>query len=289
MRLEEGLAKALSSRWIAGEYLEDAVALTKRFNSRGVQGLMSSMGRGVTERQKIVDAVGAFKKLIAAIKENDLDAEITMMPSQLGLFTDTMVMSLYYKNIVESAKANHIFVWLDMEHEEYVDHVIRLYMERIKSGNTGIALQSYLKRSNSDLERLVKAGAAIRLVKGAYMDQERDFTKIYRKRKEIDANFVEMMTYLFKYSKRKFVIGTHDQQIIDLAKDLAKKYHSKLLVFGMLNGMRNAYAVKLAQEGYRVQVYVSYGTRWIEYGWERLLAGKNYKMVLRSLREDQTI
>ena len=151
-------------------------------------------------------------------------------------------------------------------------------------GGTGICIQSYLKRSQKDIQMLSKSNAVIRLVKGAYHSDE---NRSYKSRAETTENYVRLMQYLFMHSNG-FAIATHDLDMIAMAKQLNAKYHRNVW-YAMLNGIRNKYAIRLARESEQVEVYLPFGSRWICYSYRRLKEASNLSLVIKSLFESQRI
>ncbi|MDE1834041.1 MAG: proline dehydrogenase family protein [Candidatus Micrarchaeota archaeon] len=289
MGLVERTKKAVSGRWIAGDSLSDAIDITKKLNKRGITAVLSYMGADLTNRKAIDDATKSSERAIKEISDNKLKAEISIRTTQLGLLENKAFVEAFYDLIITKAKRSNIFVWLDMEREEYVTDIINLYKRNIDSNVTGICLQSYLKRSMSDLEDLVSKGAAIRLVKGDYRGIQNDSEIAYTDNVQVTKNYLDMMEYLFSRSRKRFVIASHDPLIIERAIQLKQNTSIENVEFGMLIGMRNSYAVKLAERGLKVQMYVPYGKEWLGYGLTRLRLMHNTDMVVRSLLENQHI
>lgn len=286
----KSLGYGLSKRWVAGANISDAIAVAKKFNAKGVKALLTHMDISLTKPKDVEHSVDEIKELIDAIVESGVDAEISIRASQLGMMAEKQVMKLamkfHYKRIVEYAKERNIFVWLDMESEQHVGDVIALYKTMVKSKNTGICLQTALERTKTDIKQLVYYGAAIRLVKGAYMHHG---AMKSIERTKMTNGFIVMMNYLFENSKNRFVIGTHDPVIINRALEMQRKFKRKDMMFGMLYGIRNAYAVSMAGGGHAIEEFIPYGKHYVKFGVVRLSVMHNVELVLSSFFEDQRI
>ena len=160
---------------------------------------------------------------------------VSIKPTQVGLSKNVKDCQENLEKIIEEAAISQSFVWIDMESSEYTDETINVYrnlFERYE--RVGIAIQANLKRSNQDLDTILKHGGKIRLVKGAYRETSR---MAYRTRHEVDENYKKLMEMLF-LNGNEFAIATHDSNLIDLAIEFSKK-HDKKFEFQMLKGIRD--------------------------------------------------
>ncbi len=284
MNVGAALERVFAGRWIAGYYTEDALDKTRQFNSKGVSTLINFLGEDLTKSERINETVSTYLEVIKEIKRQKLDSSISLKPTQIGLKVSFNLMRENYLKIARIAKENGIFVWLDMESPESIDNTIKAYKPAVKYGNVGICIQAYLKRSASDVEELVKYGAKIRLVKGAYQIKEDGG---FGSEREINHNYAELMKELLDKSN-DIMIATHDSRIIEETIRLNKKKR-KRVTYAMLNGIRNKYAKYLARHSYSVAIYVPFGRDWLTYGYRRLLEQKHITLILRSLFETQNI
>jgi proline dehydrogenase len=203
-----------------------------------------------------------------------LDAHISIKPTQLGLDLDRALCEHNLDRLIERADAFGNFVWIDMESSPYVDRTIELYRRcRAKTARVGIALQAYLYRTEKDVDSLVPLGAAIRIVKGAYLEPP-DIA--FPKKADVDANYFKLCTRLLAPDGRKpgalLHIATHD---IPLADRLAAYIHdhkvpASAYEFAMLYGIQRAQQARLAREGRRLRVLISYGEYWFPWYMRRL-------------------
>lgn len=276
--------RLFAGRWIAGPEISDAVSVARRFNGRGVAAIFNYLGEDLKDRRMVDDAMRMYAALIKRIDEDGLSASISVKPTQLGASIGYRAFIKNYRMIVKLAKAHGVFVWFDMESQSMVDTVIRAYRADMASKDTGICIQAYLTRSYEDALRLAKAGAIIRLVKGAYTESP---DVAYQTKDAITANYVRIMEMLFRTSKR-FMIATHDLSIVEHARKLNKRYRRDV-EYAMLNGIRNPYAVSLAKCGERVSVYIPFGRAWLKYSYRRLKEAGHLSLILKSLFETQAI
>jgi proline dehydrogenase len=266
--------KFVAGRWVAGAKIEDAIAVAVKLKYNRLGTTINYLGEGLTREKSVEETLSEYKNLISSIKKSGLKSQIAIKASQIGMEISEKTMAKNYKTIITAAKTSGVFVWLDMEERKYVDKVIGLYLSGLKNGNTGICIQSYLKRSQKDIEKLVKRGGTIRLVKGAY--PEHDYEK-----KTSTQNYAKLMEYLFKHS-RQFMIATHDSNMIKLSRSFEAKYKKKPW-YGILNGIRGKLAKELALQGEQVFIYLPYGRRWLNFAYRRMKEAGTAKLLLRSI------
>jgi len=274
----EFLERAIASKWIAGPSINDALKRAEHFNKLGMHAIINYLGEELTSEKDVDDAVDKYVSLIREIKNNGLDASISVKITQLGL---RLAKELAYKNynkLAEFARRNKVFLWLDMEASDTVDETINAYKRQVDNGNVGIAIQAYLRRSANDIKELVKINGVVRLVKGAY-SEKREIA--FQRKEEINKNYERLMLYLFK-NARAFTLATHDSNMIEKGLELNKKY-KKEVTYAMLNGIRNDYAKSLAEQGERVAIYIPFGPKWIDYAYRRMRERGHVSLIMRSL------
>jgi proline dehydrogenase len=263
--LENFLENALAGRWVAGARVKDAIARVEELNAHKEGAVINYLGEDFSEKGDVAETVSAYQRLIVEMAHGGVDSGISLKMTQLGLGIGRGMARRNFESIANMARRQGVFTWLDMEAHGMVDATISVYERQLrKKGGVGICLQAYLKRTEQDLRRLVEKGAVIRLVKGAYAENGRI---AFTDRKEIDANYVRLMNYLFRNAK-EFTIATHDRRILDQAMLLNRSYRRKV-TYGMLDGIRDGYAERLAGLGNRVSVYVPFGRRWTGYAYRR--------------------
>ncbi len=282
--LSGAAARLVAGRWIAGTRADDALKDAKSFNSRGIRVLLNNLGEAYRSKAKINSTISNYMYLISNISKMKLNAALSVKPSQLGLLVSEKELERNYLGIVRAARNNGIFVWLDMEEHDTVDSTIELYRRSIKYGNTGICIQSYLRRSMDDEKQIVGDGGTIRLVKGAYTEP-RDIA--FQSRAEVTKQYSGMMDYLFRHASA-FMIATHDIDMVSKAMRLEKR-SKKRAMLGMLKGIMNRKAVELAESGEDMNIYVPFGPDWIAYSYRRLTEAGHTSLILRSLMKRQSI
>lgn len=270
------IERLVAGKWIAGEHINDAIRVSKRFNKNNIVTIINYLGERLNERSTVENSVEIYLKLIDAITTHGVAAEISVKATQLGLLLGKNEFEKNYRKIIRHAHRKMVFVWLDMEEYEFVTDTIAVYEKHI--GETGICVQSYLKRSYNDVKKLAKRNATIRLVKGAY---GLPGSVAYKDREKTTLNYVKIVDFMYEHCK-KFTVGTHDSKIIENALRLNKKY-KRDVTYAMLNGIRNRYATELANSGEKVSIYVPFGEEWIGYSYRRLKELSHLKLIIRSL------
>lgn len=278
------LEKWLAGRWIAGPGIDDAVALAKRMNRHHISAMINYLGEDFTRKADVQDAVDTYMLLITRMAEQRVNGDISIKPTQIGLGISYSLMRQNYIKIMERARASGIFVWLDMEGPRRVPATIKVYLDVGKRWG-GICIQSYLERSLEDVKAIARSNGVVRLVKGAYGYEEG--VGMVGSRAFVDANYLEIMGYLFESSPR-FMIATHDGKIIARARALNRK-HRKKVSYSMLNGINNQVAKRLARDGEKVALYVPFGNRWVGYSYRRLREMGHIRLILGSLFRSQEI
>jgi proline dehydrogenase len=269
MAAHSRLASGLVQRFVAGDSLDYAILVTRQLNSRGVRVALDNLGENVST---IAEAKGATMTAIEAIERvhnEHLNAYLSIKLTQLGLDVGEYAVLDNAKLLVEMAAALGLFVRLDMEGSLYTSRTIEIFEQlRRQHDNVGIVIQAYLYRSMDDVRHLTSVGARIRLCKGAY-DEPPHIA--YRRKRDTDRNYVRIMEFLLDHGTCP-AIATHDADIIDHARDFARAHgiDPNRFEFQMLYGVRRDLQEILVAEGYRVRVYVPYGTEWYPYMTRRL-------------------
>ncbi len=268
-------AQRAARRFIAGEELGEAIDVVRQLNSQNILATLDHLGENTTNEREAIAAADEYIKILDTIAQTKVQSEVSLKLTQMGLDISFELCLQNMRRILERARAHQNFVCIDMESSAYTDRTLDLYETLRREGfdNVGVVIQSYLKRSVQDMERLMEWGVKVRLCKGAY--QEPPSIAFSRKR-DVDANYIKLLEMLFSLrAQEKGVypaIATHDEKIIRWAIDYVQqhKISRDRFEFQMLYGIRRDLQLKLAQEGYRVRVYVSYGTHWYPYFMRRL-------------------
>jgi proline dehydrogenase len=278
MGVSSAIEKAIAGKWIAGASIGDAIRRAKALNSKGIRVQINYLGELFTERKEVEESVSTYLELIRRISKEGVKVDIAVKATQIGMLMGSGYTQRNYAKIVALARQKRVFVWMDMEEVEFVDRTIALYDTQVGGGGVGICIQSYLKRSKADIQRLIEHKAVIRLVKGAHATSK---IKDYMPRPWATRNYRELMGILFRGSEH-IMVATHDKALIRYAARLNRR-HKRFVEYAMLNGIMDSYAGRLASSGEHVSMYVPFGSRWIDYSYRRLKELSNLKIILRSI------
>ena len=268
-------ARRAVRRFMPGEKAADALAAAAKFGAQGMPVLFTRLGENVTRPDQHQRAADHYAWLIEEAHRQGLDAEISVKLTHLGMDLSTDAMQAHMDRLVAGAAANgQHTVWLDMEGSDYTDGTVAEY-ERLKRNhsNVGVCLQAYLKRTYTDVERLLPLAPRIRLVKGAYAEPHEI---CYQSRPEVDANYLALcvsMLAALKAGKELFLgLGTHDVRLIGQVAEHAGSIGLPRTSFGveMLYGIRADQQRRLKKEGYNVRVLIAYGEYWYPWYMRRL-------------------
>ena len=278
--------QSAAARFLPGENVEAAMAAARRLAGDGIATLLTYLGENVRDRTESEAVTDQYLSLLDSIRAEALPAEISVKLTQLGLDVDQ---ELCYANLAKLLEhAGTQTVWIDMEQSSYVDRTLGLYERAQKvHRQTGVCLQAYLYRTEKDLQSLVSLGASVRLVKGAY-NEPREIA--YAVKREVDESYFRLAQELLGNGARRAgvraVMATHDRKLIArIAEWAAREGISKeRLEFAMLYGIQRAEQLRLAREGYRSDVLISYGASWFPWYMRRLAERpENVFFVIRNL------
>lgn len=273
-------------RFMPGETIDDALGAAIELQVLGIGTLYTKLGENLTEIEQAQDVANHYQDLLRRIRTAELDGEISVKPTQLGLDIDEDVCFGHLRLLAAAAEAQGSYLWIDMEDSSYVDRTLDMYQRlRASHPSTGICLQAYLRRTAKDVERLLPLGPAIRLVKGAY-DEPRDIA--FRSRTEVDANYLAIAVTLLRESRTRPIrlgLGTHDVELVEqIASHAAAAGVGKdRFEVQMLYGIRAREQRRLARAGYRVQTLIAYGAAW--YPWYMRRLAERPANVLFALRQ----
>ncbi|HUK23204.1 MAG TPA: proline dehydrogenase family protein [Terriglobales bacterium] len=268
------LGRRLSSRFVAGTQPEDALRVTHLLNLLGLSVSIDNLGENVTRAEEARESAQIYRGLLTEIAARGLKANVSVKLTHMGLDVDPTLARELVTGLVEQAAAMtpRSFVRIDMEGSPYTQRTLDLVRElhRIPGhqGCVGAVIQSYLRRSERDVEELLKEGIRIRLCKGAYKEAEEI---AFQQKSEVDANYVKLMKMLLK-SGVYHGLATHDENMIRETKAFAlkEKIAPEAFEFQMLHGIRRDLQQKLAREGWGMRVYVPFGAEWYPYLMRRL-------------------
>lgn len=282
------LLRRAALRFVAGEHLTDAMAAIRRLNSAGLTATLDFLGEGVGTAARAEASGDAYVRIVDALRESGVDSNLSLKLTQLGLDVDPALCRRILRRILD--RAGEMFVRIDMESSRYTEPTLRLFEEVWAAGsrNVGVVIQSYLRRSAEDVERLLTLGARVRLVKGAYAEPA---TVAFPHKRDVDENFALLAERLLNRGTYP-AIATHDASLIAgvLRVVSAHAIAAEKFEFQMLYGVRRDLQVRLRRQGFRVRVYVPFGEEWYPYFMRRLAERPaNVLFVLRSVLQERRV
>ena len=274
-RLTQGVVR----RFVAGDELEDAITVIKDLNARGIGGILDLLGEGVEDPAGASSAADAYLASIRRIEESGIDTTVSMKPTQLGLAFDKAQCTAHFRRLASEAQRVGAGLEIDIEQSEYVSDTIDVFRSlRAEFSDIRLALQAYLRRTPTDLENMKGLAPKIRLVKGAYAEPEE---LAFQKRSEIDAQYAYLSDWLIHHGTDP-AIATHDGKLIEHMQRGADSKDS--FEIQMLYGIRRDLQESLARQGYRVRVYVPFGSAWYPYLMRRMAERPaNVRFFLRAV------
>lgn len=269
------IARRAVRRFMPGESVDDALKAAEKFKSDGFPVLFTRLGENVTRAEQVDETAKHYEWLIEETAKRGIEGELSVKPTQLGMDLDATQMQTHMDRLAAVAQQNgNRNLWIDMEGSAYTEPTIAEY-ERLKQShpNVGICLQAYLKRTYTDIERLLPLAPRIRLVKGAYAEP-REIA--YTKGREVDQNYLALCVSMLGQLKAGhalfFGMGTHDVRLIAQVADHAQSIGLDKNAFDveMLYGIRADQQRKLKKDGYTVRVLIAYGDYWYPWYMRRL-------------------
>jgi proline dehydrogenase len=268
------VGKRISGRFVAGTEVADALGVAQTLNRSGLGVSIDNLGENVTTPTEALHSAGLYRQLLSEISAGRLNANVSVKLTHMGLDVDPILAYDNVKGLVAQAASMQPrnFVRVDMEGSAYTQRTLDLVYElhRIPEnrGVVGAVIQSYMRRSEDDVARLLRDGIRIRLCKGAYKEPDEI---AFQAKTEVDANYVKLMKVLLK-SGIYHGLATHDEKIIREAKAFATRENIARdgFEFQMLYGIRRDLQQSLVREGWRMRVYVPFGAEWYPYLMRRL-------------------
>lgn len=281
--MRNGVSRRVSKRFVAGESLGDAIAAARGVNAGGRSASLDLLGENVTDEAGARRVADGYCATFDRIAREKLDANVSLKLTQLGLDLSEALCEELIEKIVAYATEMGNFVRIDMESSAYTQRTVEITKRvRAKYAGTGTVMQSYLYRTEKDVDDLLRAGCRMRLCKGAYNEPPE---VAFAKKADVDANFVRLMKMLLP-SGIYHGIATHDPAMIQATKDFVRDNNigRDKFEFQMLYGIRTDLQKQLTREGYRLRIYIPYGTDWFPYFMRRLAERPaNLMFFLRSL------
>jgi proline dehydrogenase len=264
------LARSVASRFVAGQSPESAVAAAVALKAKGITTSLDVLGESVSEAAAADAAAAEYRMVLDRMAAADVEVNVSVKPTQMGLDLDPALCERNLRCIIDRARALKGFVRLDMESSAYTQRTLDLF-ERLRpeaDGGVGVVIQAALRRSTEDVEHLISRSARVRLCKGAYLEPA---AVAYPEKADVDAHYQRLMERLL-VSGNYPGIATHDERLIRHAQRFAESngIGRERFEFQMLYGVRRDLQDQLRSAGWRVRVYVPFGTQWYPYLMRRL-------------------
>jgi proline dehydrogenase len=279
-------AQRLATRFVAGETLEEALAVSRRVNSEGLSITLDHLGESVNSLDEAAAARDVYLHTLDAIQAGGIEGNVSLKLTQFGLDLSGPECCVNVQRLVERAAQYKSFVRVDMESSAYTDRTLDLVRGlHAKYGAVGTVIQAYLFRSKADIEDLCERGIRVRLCKGAYLEPPE---VAFPGKEDVDRNYIDLMKLLLDRGVYP-AIATHDEKMIEATKAYAaeRKIARDAFEFQMLYGIRRDLQRKLIAEGYRCRLYVPFGKAWYPYYMRRLAERPaNILFILRNLFRD---
>ena len=276
--LVERLLFRVAKRWVAGYNADEAIKAVVDTNNHGMSAILNFLGEDITDAKLIDITVNEYLLLMDLMDARKVHGCVSVKPTQLGLTIDYNACLQNFRRLAAKARELGQFIWLDMESVKSTEDTIAIYLDLYKQYDMiGIAVQSYLRRSASDLLYIIESGGKVRLVKGAYHEAEEH---VFVTEEEVNANYSKLMKMLFE-SNNYFAIATHNSDLIEEAISMDKNAKFE---FQMLKGIRDELKLELVTKGFVVSEYIPYGSQWLPYSVRRIMERKrNLLLLARSL------
>lgn len=283
-----GLARRAARRFVAGETLEEAIAVARTLNQTGIAVSLDLLGENVYNEADAQRATREYLELLDTIQTHNLDSNISVKLTQLGLDISEDLVLGNMRQLLDKAGQVGTSVTIDMEGSQYTDATLRIFRTLNETyDNVGAVVQAYLYRSESDMHQLGAEGAVVRLCKGAYKEPP---SIAFPDKDDVDANFVKLMERFLAEKYRQqgayLKVATHDPAMIEATQQYVQQHDipRDAFEFQMLYGIRPATQEELVAAGYQMRVYVPYGREWYPYFMRRLAERPaNVWFLLRNL------
>jgi proline dehydrogenase len=266
-----GLARRFASRFVAGESIEQGVAAARELSRRGITASLDLLGESIAVDSEATAARDQYLRMLDQMAASAVEVNVSVKLTQMGLDISEALCVANMIAILEKAAALNGFVRLDMEGSDYTERTLEFFRRRLFDrfgGHCGVVIQSMLRRSEQDIENLIAMGARVRLCKGAYLEPP---TVAFPDKADVDRNYVRLMERLLVAGNYPG-LATHDQAIIAHAREFTRRegISSDRFEFQMLYGVRRDLQEQIVKEGYRMRVYVPFGSQWYPYLMRRL-------------------
>ncbi len=269
-----GFVKRAVARFMPGEDLAAALVAARALREKQIGSVLTYLGEKLQALQEAEQVTRHYLDVLARMKEMALDAEVSVKLTQLGLDLDPAACEAGLSLLLDRARADGTWIWIDMESSAYTDMTLDIYRRaRARFPNVGVCVQAYLRRTARDLDGLIPLGGGLRLVKGAYREPPE---KALPKKRDVDANFLVLAKRLLGKEARQLglraIFGTHDSILIRRIQETAQGAYLRpeQVEFQMLYGIRREEQERLAARGHKFRVLISYGDAWFPWYMRRL-------------------
>ncbi len=254
-----------------GEGKNDALRVAENLKRDGINAILTLLGENVASPEEVDAVVEEYEEVLARLEGSDLDVQISVKPTQLGLDFDARLALDRILHLASRAREAGSFVWIDMEDSSYREATLCLFEQAVERSGpeyVGLCLQAYLRSTEEDLERLLPLSPTLRFVKGAYAERAE---VAFSSRKEVDEAFFHLTTRVFA-ADGAVAIATHDSRLVARLRRWIDDHPGTQFEYEiqMLYGIRPEEQVRLAQEGEPVRVLISYGPAWFPWYMRRL-------------------
>lgn len=281
--MPKSLVKIFSSRYIAGDKLDDAVRVVKELNQKGIYATMDVLGEAITSKDEAIEAKKECIEVIETIEKEKLNSNLSIKPTQFGLQLDENFCYQQVEELVIKAKKRNNFIRIDMEDSSCTDKTFTL-VKRLKEkyDNVGVVVQAYLKRSLNDVKELSSVVKNFRLCKGIYIEPPEI---AFKDKQQIRDNYLDILKFMLE-NNIYVGIATHDDYLVNAAYKMIDdmKIPKDRYEFQMLLGVKENLRDKINNDGHKIRVYVPFGTHWYNYSIRRLkenpnVAGNVFKSI----------
>jgi len=263
------LARRVSSRFIAGKSLEDALTACRKIRDEGIAATLDYLGENVTSLDEAAACRDMYLRMLHAMEKAGLDPNVSLKLTQFGLELSESACEENVGALVQAAAASGGFVRIDMESSQFTDRTLAMVTRlHAQSGACGTVVQAYLRRSAEDIRHMETERIRVRLCKGAYLEPPE---VAFPKKSEVDRNYLDLAKSLLTSGEYP-AIATHDWRIIQAVEEFAssRRIARDRFEFQMLYGIRRDEQRRLVKQGYRLRVYVPFGEAWYPYFMRRL-------------------
>jgi proline dehydrogenase len=279
--------RSFARRVIAGEHVADAISAARALQAKGLLLTLDYLGESVTTIEQATAATREYTHLMDDIVAADIERNVSVKLTQLGLAIDRATCVDNMRRILEPARQHGFFVRIDMENSPYTDVTLEVFetLWNLEYRNIGVVLQSYLFRTERDLRRMNELGARVRLVKGAYREPA---SVAYQQKSDVDAAYLRQMRLLLDHGAYP-AFATHDVALLNEIKSYATErgVTRDRYEFQMLYGVRRDLQISFVTDGYRMRIYVPFGKEWFPYFMRRLgERPANVLFVLRAMLKE---